>query len=100
MNDNNLQDVVNRISAEQADIVVLDGDIVDENTTSEQMQFDLRIWRLTVHMAFIMFMETMSKNRYMLQSRIIAQKKWKIRLHRREFRFWKMKQLSLIRKSH
>ena len=43
MNDNNLQDVVNRISAEQADIVVLDGDIVDENTTSEQMQSAFRI---------------------------------------------------------
>ena len=43
MNDNNLQNVVNRISAEQADIVVLDGDIVDENTTSEQMQSAFRI---------------------------------------------------------
>ena len=39
----NIQDVVNRISAEQADIVVLDGDIVDENTTSEQMQSAFRI---------------------------------------------------------
>ena len=39
--------------------------------------------RLTVHMVFIMFMEIMIRI-IMLQSRIIAQKKWKIRLHRRE----------------
>ena len=38
MNDEQLQKVADRISREDPDIVVLDGDIVDENTTSEQMK--------------------------------------------------------------
>ena len=38
MSDEQLQKVADRISRENPDIVVLDGDIVDENTTSEQMK--------------------------------------------------------------
>lgn len=38
MNDSQLQKVVDRISNENPDIVVLDGDIVDENTTLVQMK--------------------------------------------------------------
>ena len=38
MSDEQLQKVADRISREDPDIVVLDGDIVDENTTSEQMK--------------------------------------------------------------
>ncbi len=38
LNDVQLQDVVERINNENADILVLDGDLVDENTTFEQMQ--------------------------------------------------------------
>ena len=38
MNDEQLQKVADRISEEKPDIVVLDGDIVDENTTLEQME--------------------------------------------------------------
>lgn len=37
MNDEQLQKVVDRINEEKPDIVVLDGDIVDENTTLTQM---------------------------------------------------------------
>lgn len=38
MNNEQLQKVADRISDEQPDIVVLDGDIVDENTTLSQME--------------------------------------------------------------
>ena len=38
MSDEQLQKVADRINRENPDIVVLDGDIVDENTTSEQMK--------------------------------------------------------------
>ena len=38
MNDEQLQKVADRISEENPDIVVLDGDIVDENTTPAQMK--------------------------------------------------------------
>ena len=38
MSDGQLQKIADRISRENPDIVVLDGDIVDENTTSEQMK--------------------------------------------------------------
>ena len=38
MNDEQLKKVVDRISEENADIVILDGDIVDENTTLSQMK--------------------------------------------------------------
>ena len=38
LDDAGLQKVVERINAENADIVVLDGDLVDESTTLEQMQ--------------------------------------------------------------
>lgn len=37
MNDEQLQKATDRISEEHPDIVVLDGDIVDENTTTAQM---------------------------------------------------------------
>lgn len=43
MNDEQLQKVADRISRENPDIVVLDGDIVDENTTAEQMKSAFRI---------------------------------------------------------
>ncbi len=43
MNDAQLQKVAQRISSEKPDIVVLDGDIVDENTTLEQMQSAFKI---------------------------------------------------------
>ena len=66
MNDNNLQDVVNRISAEQADIVVLDGDIVDENTNIRADAVSLsHFWdRLTVHMVFYYVYGNHDKNNY------------------------------------
>lgn len=38
MNDEQLQKVVDRINDEHADIIVLDGDIVDESTTEKQMK--------------------------------------------------------------
>lgn len=43
LDDAGLQKVVERINAENADIVVLDGDLVDESTTLEQMQSAFRI---------------------------------------------------------
>lgn len=43
MNDEQLQKVADRISEENPDIVVLDGDIVDENTTSAQMKSAFKI---------------------------------------------------------
>ena len=43
MNDSQLQKVVERISSEKPDIVVLDGDIVDESTTLNQMQSAFKI---------------------------------------------------------
>lgn len=43
MNDEQLQKVAVRISREKPDIVVLDGDIVDENTTQNQMKSAFRI---------------------------------------------------------
>ena len=43
MNDAQLQEVVDRINNENADIIVLDGDIVDESTTLEQMKSAFRI---------------------------------------------------------
>lgn len=43
MNDAQLQEVVDRINNENADIIVLDGDIVDESTTFEQMKSAFRI---------------------------------------------------------
>lgn len=43
MNDEQLQKVVDRINDERADIIVLDGDIVDESTTEKQMQSAFRI---------------------------------------------------------
>ena len=43
MNDEQLQKAADRISREKPDIVVLDGDIVDENTTAEQMKSAFRI---------------------------------------------------------
>ena len=43
MNDEQLQRVVDRINDEHADIIVLDGDIVDESTTVEEMQSAFRI---------------------------------------------------------
>lgn len=43
MNDAQLQKVADRINDENPDIVVLDGDIVDENTTSEQMKSAFKI---------------------------------------------------------
>lgn len=43
MDDTGLKKVVDRINSENADIVVLDGDIVDENTTSKQMRSAFRI---------------------------------------------------------
>ena len=43
MNDEQLQKVVDRINDEHADIIVLDGDIVDESTTEKQMQSAFRI---------------------------------------------------------
>lgn len=43
MNDGQLQKVADRISDEQPDIVVLDGDIVDENTTLTQMESAFKI---------------------------------------------------------
>lgn len=43
LDDSGLQKVVERINDEKADIVVLDGDIVDESTTVEQMESAFRI---------------------------------------------------------
>lgn len=43
MNDEQLQKVADRISEEHPDIVVLDGDIVDENTRSAQMKSAFKI---------------------------------------------------------
>ena len=43
MNDEQLQKAADRISAENPDIVVLDGDIVDENTTPAQMKSAFKI---------------------------------------------------------
>lgn len=43
MNDEQLQKVADRISEEHPDIVVLDGDIVDENTTPAQMESAFQI---------------------------------------------------------
>lgn len=43
MNDEQLQKVAHRISGENPDIVVLDGDIVDENTTPVQMESAFKI---------------------------------------------------------
>ena len=43
MNDEQLQKVADRISEENPDIVVLDGDIVDENTTVAQMESAFKI---------------------------------------------------------
>lgn len=43
MNDEQLQRVADRISEENPDIVVLDGDIVDENTTTAQMESAFKI---------------------------------------------------------
>ena len=43
MDDEQLQKVVHRISAEKPDVVVLDGDIVDESTTLSQMKSAFRI---------------------------------------------------------
>lgn len=43
MDDHDLQKVVDRINKEKADIVVLDGDIVDESTTLKEMQSAFKI---------------------------------------------------------
>ena len=43
LNDDELQEKADRINQENADIVILDGDIVDESTTKEQMESAFRI---------------------------------------------------------